>query len=118
MLVLQRVFDTGIRARSRCRRVSFLRTVGVRGVSTFLRRETRGESGFSLLEVVIAMAILSIAVVGLVGGLSFVIRVSNTLEEQAVTETLAARYLEEHLNGTCLSGDSFLGAYQIEVSNG
>ena len=104
----------GIRSRSRCRRVSFLRTRFDGSASTFLRREAGEESGISLLEVVIAMAILSIAVVGLVGGLSFVISVSDTLEEQAVSETLAARYVEEHLNGDCLPNDSSLGTYQIE----
>ena len=85
----------GFRARSRCRRVSFLRTPGIGSVPAFLRGKAGNESGLTLLEVVIAMAILSVAVVGLVGGLSFVISVSDTLEEQAVTETLAARYVEE-----------------------
>ena len=60
------------------------------------------------------MAILSVAVVGLVGGLSFVISVSDTLEEQALTETLAARYVEEHLHGDCLQNDTSLGAYRVE----
>ena len=104
----------GIHARSRCRRVSFLRTPGVGSVAAFLRRKARNESGLTLLEVVIAMAILSVAVVGLVGGLSFVISVSDTLEEQALTETLAARYVEEHLDGHCLPDDSSLGTYLIE----
>ena len=60
------------------------------------------------------MAILSVAVVGLVGGLSFVIRVSDTLEEQAVSETLATRYVEEHLKGDCFPEDSSVGPYEIE----
>ena len=118
VLDLQRVFDTGFRARSRCRGVSFLGTNGVGSVRTFLRREAPGESGVSLIEVVIAMAVLSVAVVGLVGGLSFVISVSDTLEEQSVTETLAARYVEEHLNGDCLPDDSSLGSYRIEGHTG
>ena len=91
-----------------------MRTPGVGSLPAFLRVKARNESGLTLLEVVIAMAILSVAVVGLVGGLSFVISVSDTLEEQAVTETLAARYVEEHLNGDCLPHDSSLGGYQIE----
>ncbi len=103
-----------IRSRSRCRRVNFLRTHADGNASTFLRREAGEEAGISLLEVVIAMAILSVAVVGLVGGLSFVISVSDTLEEQALSETLAAQYVEEHLNGDCLPDDSSLGTYQIE----
>ena len=104
----------GARARSRCRRVSFMKTPGVRSVPAFRRVKACNESGLTLLEVVIAMAILSVAVIGLVGGLSFVISVSDTLEEQAVTETLGARYVEEHLNGDCLSGESSLGTYQVE----
>ena len=86
----------------------------VGSASGFLRKKGRNESGLTLLEVVIAMAILSVAVVGLVGGLSFVISVSDTLEEQALTETLAARYVEEHLNGDCLQNDTSLGTYRVE----
>ena len=114
MLVLQRVFDIGIRARSRCRGVSFMKTPSVRSVPAFRRVKACNESGLTLLEVVIAMAILSVAVIGLVGGLSFVISVSDTLEEQAVTETLGARYVEEHLNGDCLPEESSLGTYQVD----
>ena len=91
-----------------------MRTSGVGVVPEFLRKKGHNESGLTLLEVVIAMAILSVAVVGLVGGLSFVISVSDTLEEQAVTETLGARYVEEHLNGDCLPEESSLGTYRIE----
>ena len=86
----------------------------VGSASGFLRKKGRNESGLTLLEVVIAMAILSVAVVGLVGGLSFVISVSDTLEEQAVTETLGAQHVEEHLNGGCLPEESSLGTYGIE----
>ena len=104
----------GFRAHSRCRRVSFLRTPGIGSVSAFPRTKAGNESGLTLLEVVIAMAILSVAVVGLVGGLSFVISVSDTLEEQALTETLAAQHVEEYLNGGCPPDDSSLGTYWIE----
>ena len=104
----------GILARSRCRKVSFLGTPGVGRFPAFLRRRVRNESGLTLLEVVIAMAILSVAVVGLVGGLSFVISVSDTLEEQVVTETLGARYVEEHLHRDCPPDDISLGTYRIE----
>ena len=91
-----------------------MKTPGVRSDPALLRVKACNESGLTLLEVVIAMAILSVAVVGLVGGLSFIVSVSDTLEEQAVTETLGARYVEEHLNGDCLSEESSLGTYQIE----
>ena len=91
-----------------------MKTRSVRSVPAFRRVKACNESGLTLLEVVIAMAILSVAVIGLVGGLSFVISVSDTLEEQAVTETLGARYVEEHLNGDCLSEESSLGTYQVD----
>ena len=104
----------GFRARSRCRRVSFLRTPGIGSVPAFLRRKAGNESGLTLLEVVIAMAILSVAVVGLVGGLSFVISVSDTLEEQAITDTLAARHVEEYMYRECLPEDSSVGAYRVK----
>ena len=104
----------GFRARSRCRRVSFLGTPGIGSVPAFLRRKAGNESGLTLLEVVIAMAILSVAVVGLVGGLSFVISVSDTLEEQAITDTLAARYVEEYLDRECPPEDFSVGAYRVE----
>lgn len=91
-----------------------MRTHGCRSLPASIRRKVCNESGLTLLEVVIAMAILSVAVVGLVGGLSFVISVSDTLEEQAVTETLGARYVEEHLNGGCFPEESSLGTYRIE----
>ena len=110
VLVLQRIFDMGKRSAARCRKVSF----PVTDDSSSLEMGGKDESGFSLLEVVIAMAIISIAVVGLVGGLSLVIRISDKLEEQAVTETLAARHVEEHLNGGCPVEDSFAGTYSVE----
>ena len=100
----------GTRLPARRRKVSF----PVTDDSSSLEAAARDESGYSLLEVVIAMAIISIAVVGLVGGLSLVIRISDRLEEQAVTETLAARHVEEHLNGRCLAEDSSMDTYFIE----
>ena len=108
-MVLQRIFDKGTRLPARRRKVSF----PVTDDSSSLEAAARDESGYSLLEVVIAMAIISIAVVGLVGGLSLVIRISDRLEEQAVTETLAARHVEEHLNGRCLAEDTFAGTYSV-----
>ena len=104
----------GFRARSRCRRVSFLGTPGIGSAPAFLRGNAGNESGLTLLEVVIAMAILGVAVVGLVGGLSFVISVSDTLEEQAITDTLAARHVEEYLNGGCPPEDFSLRGYRAE----
>ena len=91
-----------------------MRTPGVRSFPTFLRVKARNESGLTLLEVIIAMAILSVAVVGLVGGLSFVISVSDTLEEQAVSDTLAARHVEEYLDGGYRPEDSIVGKYRVE----
>ena len=91
-----------------------MRTPGVRSFPAFLRVKARNESGLTLLEVVIAMAILSVAVVGLVGGLSFVISVSDTLEEEAVSDTLAARHVEEYLDGGCRPEDSIVGKYRVK----
>ena len=110
VIVLHQVFDMGNRSTARRRKVNFPGTDD----SSSLETAARDESGYSLLEVVIAMAIISIAVVGLVGGLSLVIRISDMLEEQAVTETLAAGLVEEHLNGDCPAEDSFVGTYNIE----
>ena len=74
----------------------------------------KDESGFSLLEMVVAMAILGLALAGLVGGLALVIRVSETVEKQAVTETAATQYVEEHLNGSCPPKKPLMGVYEIE----
>ncbi len=113
IMKLQHVFDLRISLSARRSKVSFLRSRGGGTAARFLNRETREESGVSLLEVVIAMAVLSIAVIGLAGGLSFVISVSNALEEQAATETLAARYVEEYLSGRCPTEDTSASAYRI-----
>lgn len=110
VLVLQRIFDMGNRLPARRRKVSFIGT----DHSSSLEVAAKDESGYSLLEVVVAMAILSTAVVGLVGGLSLVLRISDKLEDQAVTDTLATRYVEEHLNGGCPAQDSFAGTYSVE----
>ncbi len=107
---LHQVFDMGNYSTARRRKVSF----PVIDDSSSLEAPGKDESGYSLVEVVIAMAIISIAVVGLVGGLSLVIRISDRLEEQAVTETLAAGHVEEHLNGVCPAEDSFVDTYSVE----
>ena len=73
----------------------------------------KDESGFSLLEMVVAMAILGLALAGLVGGLALVIQVSETLEEQAVSDTLATRHIEEYLSGGCPK-DSLVDGYRVE----
>ena len=110
VVFLHKVFDMGNCSTARRRKVSFPGTDD----SASLEAPAKGESGYSLLEVVIAMAIISIAVVGLVGGLSLVIRISDKLEEQAVTETLAAGHVEKHLSGVCPAEDSFAGTYGVE----
>lgn len=55
------------------------------------------ERGVTLLEVIVAAALLGIAVVGLVGALSAVLRVSLTLEEQTASTGLATLCMEEAL---------------------
>lgn len=73
----------------------------------------KDESGFSLLEMVVAMAILGLALAGLVGGLALVIRVSETVEKQAVSDTLATGHIEVYLSGGCPE-DSLVDGYRVE----
>lgn len=57
------------------------------------------ERGVTLLEAIAAVALLGIAVVGLLGALSAVLRVSLTLEEQTASTRLATLCMEEALAG-------------------
>ena len=57
------------------------------------------ERGVTLLETIAAVALLGIAVVGLLGALSAVLRVSLTLEEQTMSAGLATLCMEEALAG-------------------
>lgn len=57
------------------------------------------ERGVTLLEAIAAVALLGIAVVGLLGALSAVLRVSLTLEEQTESTRLATLCMEEALAG-------------------
>ena len=97
-----------------------------------VRMDILDERGVTLLEVIVAAALLGIAVVGLVGALSAVLRVSLTLEEQTASTGLATRCMEEALAGVdptppcaaekteaeyqCTRGDSFTAvvAHQAE----
>ena len=69
----------------------------VRGVDSTLRNDILDERGVTLLEVIVATALLGIAVVGLVGALSAALRVSLTIEEQTAAAGLATRCMEEAL---------------------
>lgn len=69
----------------------------VRGVDSTLRKDILDERGVTLLEVIVATALLGIAVVGLVGALSAALRVSLTIEEQTAAAGLATRCMEEAL---------------------
>ena len=68
-------------------------------IRTTVRKDILDERGVTLLEVIVAAALLGIAVVGLVGALSAVLRVSLTLEEQTASTGLATRCMEEALAG-------------------
>lgn len=68
-----------------------------RGVAPTLRKDILDERGVTLLEVIVATAILGIAVVGLVGALSAALRVSLTIEEQTAAAGLATHCMEEAL---------------------
>lgn len=69
----------------------------VRGADPTLRKGILDERGVTLLEVIVATALLGIAVVGLVGALSAAQRVSLTIEEQTASVGLATRCMEEAL---------------------
>lgn len=69
----------------------------VRGVDSTLRKDILDERGVTLLEVIVATALLGIAVVGLVGALSAALRVSLTIEEQTAAAGLATHCMEEAL---------------------
>ena len=81
----------------------------VRGVDSTLRKDILDERGVTLLEVIVATALLGIAVVGLVGALSAALRVSLTIEEQTAAAGLATHCMEEalanvpYLEETCAS---------------
>lgn len=69
----------------------------VRGVDSTLRKDILDERGVTLLEVIVATALLGIAVVALVGALSAALRVSLTIEEQTAAAGLATHCMEEAL---------------------
>ena len=83
-----------------------------------LRGTLRNEAGFTLLEVVVAIAILGLALTGLAGALGTGMRISNTIEDQTVSATTATRYMEEALAqpvgpGGC-EGLEFPDGYTVE----
>lgn len=57
----------------------------------------KNEAGFTLLEVIVAIAILGLALTGLAGALATGMRLSNTIEDQTVSATTATRYMEQTL---------------------
>ena len=63
------------------------------------------EAGFTLLEVIVAIAILGLAVAGLAGALATGLRISNVVEEQVVSATMATRHMEETLAGVGATAD-------------
>lgn len=82
---------------ARLLKVIFRRNDDGRDVASTLRKDVLDERGVTLLEVIIATALLGIAVVGLVGALSAALRVSLTIEEQTAAVGLATRCMEEAL---------------------
>lgn len=68
-------------------------------------RLLKSEAGFTLLEVVVAITILGLAVTGLAGALATGLRISNAVEEQTVSATLATRHMEEVLAGVAAADD-------------
>lgn len=86
-------------ANARWLKVIFLRNGDGRRIQSTVRKDILDERGVTLLEVIVATALLGIAVVGLVGALSAVLRVSLTLEEQNASTGLATLCMEEALAG-------------------
>ena len=91
------IFDMGNLSNARLLKVIFRRNDDAQGVAPTLRKDVLDERGVTLLEVIIATALLGIAVVGLVGALSAALRVSLTIEEQTAAAGLATRCMEEAL---------------------
>lgn len=86
-------------ANARWLKVIFQRNGDGRRIQSTVRKDILDERGVTLLEVIVATALLGIAVVGLVGALSAVLRVSLTLEEQTASTGLATLCIEEALAG-------------------
>ncbi len=86
-------------ANARWLKVIFQRNGDGRRIQPTVRKDILDERGVTLLEVIVATALLGIAVVGLVGALSAVLRVSLTLEEQNASTGLATLCMEEALAG-------------------
>jgi type II secretory pathway pseudopilin PulG len=86
------------------------------------RRAGRADRGESLVEVLVTLAIMSIAVVAVVGGMVLAVQTSN-LHRQRVTAAAAVRAFAEALQGrvtrtptgyvdtTCASPASYAGVY-------
>jgi len=60
------------------------------------RRARRGEAGLTLIEMLVALAVISVAVVGIAYGFSAVVRSSGEAQTQATLDG-AARYLADYL---------------------
>lgn len=86
-------------ANARWLKVIFQRNGDGRRIQSTVRKDILDERGVTLLEVIVATALLGIAVVGLVGALSAVLRVSLTLEEQNASTGLATLCMEGALAG-------------------
>lgn len=86
-------------ANARRLKVIFLRNGDGRRIQPAVWKSILDERGVTLLEAIAAVALLGIAVVGLLGALSAVLRVSLTLEEQTESTRLATLCMEEALAG-------------------
>ena len=58
-------------------------------------RHGNGDGGFTLIEVLIAMALIAVVVVGLAGLITLAVRVAQGAREQTLASILAAQKLEQ-----------------------
>jgi Tfp pilus assembly protein PilV len=76
-------------------------------------RTVRDDRGESLLELVIAVALLGVALVGIVGGLAISIQMSDTHRKQSTASAYARDYAEAIENATyteCASASTYASA--------
>jgi Tfp pilus assembly protein PilV len=70
-------------------------------------RRSRHEPGFSLLELLIAILLLDVAILGIVHTHAIVVRSRNEMHARSAATTAAAARLEQMLASPCTAGSGF-----------